>query len=722
MNSYSLAISGSWLLFIALAVLIIGVSIYSYKTTNPPISKIKRIGLLSLRVVGLLLLLFAIFQPIVTNTYNDIIAPRIAFLIDNSESMSIKDASIDRKKVFNSIIAEIKEKAEKEDLYFKFDDNFSVISHDSLNNIKLDGKQTNLAKPFRELEYRQDTSNIQAVVLLSDGVYNTGDNPFYDAQNFGKPIFTIGIGDTNQPKDLKITDLITNEISYLNTPSPIFINLDAYGIYDKDVKVKVYANGLPIGEEKVSLNKNQNRYKLKFSFTPDKPGNYKITATVDSFDEEITKLNNSKSDIVKVLENKKIIALFGGRPNYDVSFLVKELTKDKKQEIHKFVQKGNNTFYDKFNEKDLQKSEMIILVGFPNASTDSKYMELIKKEVDKGKPLLFISSNDIDYKKLSKLGNDLPFTILSEGRTEMQVLPNVNAKEIGNSILRIDGDNTDIEKWNGLPPVYKTETFIKPNPEANVLMNYSFGNTAMNEPLILSRLLGNKRSIFILGYGIYKWKLQGYAEEVAQGKNVTDLYSQLIENSLRWLSIDNNFDSFVLRTNKHIYTGGEIVEFMAQLYDDSFLPLDDAKIAVTIKGENSSSKEILLSDIGNGQYYYKMENLSKGDYNYEGRASVNGNTIGKKSGRFIIGELNPEYSDLAMNNKLLSSISNTTDGKFYVNNVSDLFDQIKSLKNFKEKHISKKEDFPLWNLPLFLIISLLCFATEWVIRKLTGLI
>jgi hypothetical protein len=271
-------------------------------------------------------------------------------------------------------------------------------------------------------------------------------------------------------------------------------------------------------------------------------------------------------------------------------------------------------------------------------------MELIKRELDRGKPLLFIASNDIDYKKLAKLGEHIPFTVLSEGRNEMQVLPSVNAKEVGNSILRVNGDKSDIEKWNALPPISKTETFIKPNPEANILMNYTFGNNAMNEPLIVSRTLGNKRGIFVLGYGLQRWKLQGYAEELSKGKDVVDLYSQLMDNSVRWLSIDNSFDSFVLRTNKRTYTEGETVEFIAQLYDDSYLPVDEAKISVMVKSDNSKPREILLSDIGNGQYYYKLDNLSKGDYSYEGSASIGKNVMGKSSGRFIVGEMNPEYS------------------------------------------------------------------------------
>jgi hypothetical protein len=253
-------------------------------------------------------------------------------------------------------------------------------------------------------------------------------------------------------------------------------------------------------------------------------------------------------------------------------------------------------------------------------------------------------------------------------------------------------------------------------------MNYTFGNSSMNEPLIVSRTLGNKRGIFVLGYGLQRWKLKGYAEELSKGKDVVDLYAQLMDNSVRWLSIDNSFDSFVLKTNKRTYTEGESVEFIAQLYDDSYLPVDEAKIAVTVKSDNSKPRKVLLSDIGNGQYYYKIDNLSKGDYVYDGKASISSDVMGKNSGRFIIGEMNPEYSELTMNKNLLLSISNTTGGKFYSNAINNMFDEIKAKENFKEQFISQKQDYALWNLPLFLVISLMCFATEWVIRKLSGLI
>lgn len=681
----------------------------------------KRYTMLTLRIVGMLLLLFAIFQPIVTNKFDEIIKPRIALLIDGSESMTITDAKLDRSEITTKLVEELQSELSEEDYYFVFKDQLEINKKDSIGELEYDNKRTNLAKPLRELGYRQDTTNTQAVILLTDGTYNAGENPFYAAAELGRPMFTVGVGDTTEPKDVKLADLIANEVSYVNTPTPVFINVDQFGFVDEEVTVKVTANGDSVGTETIKLYENQKRYKLKYSFTPDEPGNYKVVASVSSLEGEVTERNNSKTNIIKVLENKKSIAIFGGRPSYDVSFFVKELNKNSDQEIHKFVQKSSNEFYEPFSQKELRDAQVIAMIGFPNQSTDSKYMELIKKELDRGKPLIFITSSDIDYRKLRVIEDYLPFKILSESSNELQVLAKVDENSINNSILRVEGESNS-SNWNELPPIYTTETFIKPNPESTVIMRFGLGGTNMNEPLIVSRSLSGKKSLFIMGYGLHSWKLKGYARELAKGNEAVDLYAQLIENSLRWLSIDSKFESFLVRTNKKQYTEGEEVEFFAQLYDESYLALEEAEISVKINSSGENIEEIILSEIGSGQYNYKLENLSIGDYTYSATAKVEGNTVGTSGGRFIIGELNSEYDDLTMNKSLLKSIADETGGNFYYNNTEGLIDDIKSKENFREKYISQTKDYPLWNLPLFLILSLLCFTTEWLMRKLSGLI
>ena len=720
MNSYNIAINGSWILFIALAVVIIGFSYYSYKNTNPPVTGLKRYTMLSLRVVGMLLLLFAIFQPIVTNKFDEIIKPKIALVVDGSESMTINDAKLNRAEITNKLVKELQSELSDDDYYFFFKDNLNELNQDSLPNIEFNSKRTDIAKPLRELSYRQDTTNTQAVILLTDGSYNSGENPFYAATELNRPMFTVGVGDTTEPKDIKLADLIANEVSYVNTPTPIFVNIDQFGFDDKEVKIKVTANGDSVGSESIQLYKNQKRYKLKYTFTPDKPGNYKVVANVSSLDGEVTNKNNSKTNILKVLENKKSIALFGGRPSYDVSFFVKELNRNSDQEIHKFVQKSSTEFYEPYSQEELHDAQIIAMIGFPNQTTDPKYMELIKKELDRGKPLIFITSSDIDYRKLKIIEEHLPFKILSESNTELEVLVNVDKSTANNSLLRVEGES-NIANWNELPPIYTTETFIKPNPESSVIMRYGIGGSNMNEPLIISRSIAGKKSIFIMGYGLYRWKLKGYAREISKGNDAIDLYSQFIDNTLRWLSIDSKFESFLVKTNKKQYTEGESVEFFAQLYDDSYIPLEDAEIKIEVKSSESES-EIILSELGNGQYNYKLENLSKGDYTYKAVAKVNNKKLGIRTGRFLIGELNSEYDDLTMNKSLLTGIADESGGKFYDNTIDNLINDIKSKENFTDKYISQTKDYPLWNLPLFLIISLLCFATEWLMRKLNGLI
>jgi len=44
------------------------------------------------------------------------------------------------------------------------------------------------------------------------------------------------------------------------------------------------------------------------------------------------------------------------------------------------------------------------------------------------------------------------------------------------------------------------------------------------------------------------------------------------------------------------------------------------------------------------------------------------------------------------------------------------------MKNFKEKLLTKRNDFALWSYPWLLVLALLLFAAEWTIRKRSGML
>ena len=56
---------------------------------------------------------------------------------------------------------------------------------------------------------------VGALVLASDGIYNTGSNPAYGGRRLPAPIFTVALGDTSVRRDLAITRTYANKLVYL---------------------------------------------------------------------------------------------------------------------------------------------------------------------------------------------------------------------------------------------------------------------------------------------------------------------------------------------------------------------------------------------------------------------------------------------------------------------------------------------------------------------------
>lgn len=79
MNSYSFTIVGSYLVLVLLFLLIIGITFFSYRKTIPAISNSKKYFLMSLRIIGLSIILFVIFNPILNIITSQDIDAKISY-------------------------------------------------------------------------------------------------------------------------------------------------------------------------------------------------------------------------------------------------------------------------------------------------------------------------------------------------------------------------------------------------------------------------------------------------------------------------------------------------------------------------------------------------------------------------------------------------------------------------------------------------------------------
>jgi hypothetical protein len=268
-----------------------------------------------------------------------------------------------------------------------------------------------------------------------------------------------------------------------------------------------------------------------------------------------------------------------------------------------------------------------------------------------------------------------------------------------------------------MPPIFKLQAQYKAKPEATVLASTKINNIVLNEPLVVARNVNKQKSLAIVGYGIWRWRL------MAQGNPYTErLLSTFLSNAIRWLTTrDDNRPVKVVPT-KSQFTQGEPIEFAAQVYDASANPIENAQLKVTAKGSGGEF-ETALRSIGSGRYEGTMDGVPEGDYTFRAAASLDGQTLGEDKGRFTVGELNLEFQDTRMNVQLLRQLAARSGGKYFSPlEISDLPEAIRSQQSFAPREIQRAQSFELWNWKYMLALVVLLLAIEWFVRKRSGML
>lgn len=724
MNSYFFGISGSWAILAGIAALLIVFSFWSYRKTVPEISSKRKSFLILLRSLALILLLFALFEPVYTAIRGSMKEPTVAVLLDNSLSMSLDDAGGNRKDTYHkSVEASSLNQLEKEIFVNKFDANVASLDVFDFDLLDFEGQATDITGALKGINRTMFDENLRSIVLFTDGAFNSGDNPIYIAERIGKPIFVVGIGDSSYPRDISAVNLIANEVVYVNDKTPVNIRFDANGFENQSVNVSLFEENTKIGESNVELVPDRIEYSVDFIYEPKVEGNRKLTVRLENLDGEITYRNNWMSKFVKVLKNKRIVSFFSGAATPDISFIKNAIRELEGIEIRDFIQSLGSAFYVEPTQTDFNETEIFVFINFPTQSTSEATVQNLLSHIARGKSILFIAGRDTDYGKLRKFEEYLPFNLASTRAKEFMVNLDLNPRSLTNPLVRITGTDDDLSLWNNLPPIFKTETFVRIKSESEPVASIKVNNIPIAEPLIMTRDFQGVKSVAVMGYGLFRWKLGGYALEMSrQRTNSTDIFTMFFENSIRWLSLKDKAKQLIIKPSKELYNVGERIEFVAQVYDASYQTVDNAIVDLQVATE-SETLNIVLSPIGSGRYFGAIESLPAGDHTFSGTAKLGNNVLGKDDGRFSVGETPAEYMNLRMNASLLRNIAYLSGGKFYtVDNVVNLLDDIKNHKNYKARPVTERSEFTLWSQPWLMIIALLLLSVEWFIRKRSGML
>ncbi len=483
----SLAYSGVYLLLALL--LIAAYSYYVYRYTIPQIEKYKKFLLTSLRVLALIVLCLILFEPILNLSRKLILEPNNLVFIDNSRSIKIDDGT-ERALKIKDILNDLSASASADNLsFYEFGNSVRDISVDSLDNVNFSDGATDLQEVFNYV--KNSDKNIASVTLITDGVITSGANPYYDAVNLGIPVFTIGIGDTTQRKDVELKKVLHNDFIYAETPTNIIATISNNRFAGESVTATLFEDNKFVSEQTVILS-NAGIQNISFDYKAQSQGEKKLSIELSSLKDEFTTANNKQVFYVNVFSNKIKVILLASSPSSDLTFIKNALSRDENIEVYSIVQISGDKFLDKLNYQKLDSADVFFLIGFPSDQTPEELLNRVFSKIKDSKTPYFITlSAGVSLNKLARLSNDLPFTFSQGLAGFREVQPFILPEQISNPILQYS-DKNPADIWNNLPPVLQPGSIFKSRIESKTLAQIKVNNAVVKSPLIISNNFSGK--------------------------------------------------------------------------------------------------------------------------------------------------------------------------------------------------------------------------------------
>lgn len=613
----------------------------------------------------------------------------IVFLAhDNSESIVLTKDSLFYK---NEYVEELK-KISKD-----LSTNFDVVEYsfsDLLENgLRKDytGKLTDISEVFDQIFEQYSNRNIGAIILSTDGIYNTGANPIYSvAKKSFIPIYTIGLGDTNIVRDVKIDGVNHNDIAFLGNEFPVEIVFAGTKVKGEKVQISIYQKDKLIHKDDYKFVDDFEQSRLVFNLRAQGVGFQKYTAVISEVQNEFTVRNNSMTFYIEVIDGRQKILIANQSPHPDIAAL-------------RFVIENNQNYQiDVKTIKDVTSISEYDLVIVHNYVAENK---LIDEGIANGSvPFLLINGLATDMRSLQNL--KVGFNGVGSSSEELGFVHNVGFKDI---LLQ----PKTIQVLSNAPPLHAPFGNFTFSKALDILAFQKVGNVQLDNPLIYFTEKGKSKMGVIMGEGIWRWRLY----DQMRNSN-TQTFEDFIAKLITYLAIKDNKDPFRINIKNEFFENEEIF-VGAELYNKSFELINEPEVNFEFTNEIGRKFESTFLRTANA-YQLSLGKLPSGIYSWLANTNFQGKKY-SKSGSFLVSELKLEWLSTTADYRLLRNIATNSGGKFYfpkaLASLSTDINESDAISTvvYQEKAFNDLIDYKWLFFAIIVFISV-----EWFFRKYNG--
>lgn len=222
---------------------------------------------------------------------------------------------------------------------------------------------------------------ISGVVLLTDGQQTPGARPMDEvARRLGQrniPIYAVGIGNPDEPKDIRVVDLEVNDIVLAGDQVPFDVSIIADGFEGERVRVDLRFDDGIVATSYVLLEGEGRRQLARLVYRPESPGDFNVSVEVEYRPGELFRENNVASKPIKVLDQKIRVLYADDPPRWEYRYLKNALIRDPTMEAQIFLFSADADFIQESSEG------VPALTRFPSTQEDLfAYHVIVLGDVD----------------------------------------------------------------------------------------------------------------------------------------------------------------------------------------------------------------------------------------------------------------------------------------------------------------------------------------------------
>ncbi len=258
-----------------------------------------------------------LLTPLLKYLQTDQQDPIVVLVQDASESIGMATDTVAYRQAWNQLNNELGSNYEV--VNYRFGDVFREAESDE----RFGDKRTNLSDALREISDLYSNQNLGAVILASDGIYNEGANPAYSQLQIKAPIYTVGLGDTTQRRDLLIRRVFHNKIAYLDDRFSLQVDVSARNAAGSTTRLtvsRIATNGrTELYSETINIENNDFFATKEVIIEADQPGVQRYRISVSGIGDEVSQSNNSRDIFVDVLDARQQILILANAPHPDLT-------------------------------------------------------------------------------------------------------------------------------------------------------------------------------------------------------------------------------------------------------------------------------------------------------------------------------------------------------------------------------------------------------------------